>query len=60
MKGPVPAVAVHVKVPVPVAQKGPLAVRLPCGKELTVIVAEPAVKPELLTHPLLSVTETRV
>jgi hypothetical protein len=48
--GPVPAVAVHVSCPDPLAQKGPLALRLPCGSGFTVITALPSVKPLLLTH----------
>ena len=53
--------AVHVSCPVPVAQNGPLALRLPCGSGLTVIVAEPVVNPEVRVQVVeLSVTETRV
>lgn len=41
VNGPVPAVAVQVSCPVPVAQKGPLAERLPWGnaRTLTSLVA---------------------
>jgi hypothetical protein len=60
VNGPVPDVAVQVSWPVPVAQSGPLAVRLPCGRGFTVIVADPVVKPLDRVHVLASVTDTRV
>jgi hypothetical protein len=57
--GPVPAVAVQVRSPAPVAQNGPFAVNDPCGSAFTVITADPPVKAALRTHPLASVTDTR-
>jgi len=59
--GPVPEVAVHVSCPVPEPQSGPLALRLPWGRGLMVIVAEPVVNPDVRVQVVeLSVTETRV
>mgnify|MGYP001796527469 CR=1 FL=1 len=52
--GPVPAVAVHGRLPVPVTQNGPAAVRLPCGNGLTVDVAEAPVKLLLYTQVVVA------
>ena len=52
--------AVHVNCPAPVAQNGPFAVKLPCGNELTVIVAEDPVKLVVLAQVFASVNDTKV
>lgn len=49
-----PEVAVQVSRPAPEPQNGPLALRLPCGRGLMVIVAEPVVNPEVRLQVLVS------
>lgn len=51
--GPLPAVAVQVNVPAPDPQKGPFAVKVPCGKGLTVTAKVRAVP---LPHKFEGVT----